>query len=70
MNGKFYIILYRSKVDPAHKDWDYLDYKEYTEKEANRELRHWKKECGENLEFRKRCIYNGPIQVLSVKNHK
>ena len=69
MNGKFYIILSRSKVDAAYKDWSPLDEIEYTEKEANQKLRQWKKDCGDNLEFRKKCIYNGPIQVLSVRNH-
>lgn len=64
MNGKFFVILYKEN----HGDkWAELDGIEYTEKEANAQLRSLKRVCDTGLQFRKKCIYNGPIQVLTVR---
>jgi len=60
MTGKFYMILF-----DRGNGWEAFDEGEYTEKEANRELRHLK-EGRPDWKFRKKCVYNGPIQRLSI----
>lgn len=62
MNGKFYIITFKS----GGGEYRVLDEIEYTEKEANGQLRKLKKEWP-GVAFRKKCVYNGPIQVLSAR---
>lgn len=64
MNGKFYIILCKG---PEIHNWTELNGLEYTESEANSELRHLKKVCDTGLQFRKKCVYNGPVQILSAR---
>ena len=66
MNGKFYIILVKGG---EIKNWTPLSDTEYTEREANRELRCYKKVPGSIYQFRKKCVYNGLIQVLTINNH-
>lgn len=65
MNGKFYVIMIKGV---EFQKWTPLSETEYTEREANRELRMNKKHADKRYSFRKKCVYNGPIQVLSIKN--
>lgn len=51
------------------KNWTPLSDTEYTEREANRELKQLKYFGQRTHQFRKKCVYNGPIQVLSVRNN-
>lgn len=60
MTGKFYNILFN-----YGNGWEVLVDTEFEEKEANRTLRHLRR-LQPDVKFRKKCVYNGPIQRLSV----
>lgn len=67
MNKKFYTIL--TKSDPTDK-WTDQEV-EMTEDEANAFIRRNKQldkrlGCG-NIMYRKKCVYNGPVQFLTVR---
>jgi len=65
MNGKFYVILYRRI---GSQEWSTFEETEYTENEANTELRHLKA-LDSPYQFRKKCVYNGPVCRLSATGY-
>lgn len=60
MTGKFYMIMFNNG-----NGWKPLEDTMFDEKEANEELKHLKS-AQPDWKFRKKCVYNGPIQRLSV----
>lgn len=65
---RFYIVVYRAVG--TYYPWKPFCETEYTEKEANREIRQLNqaaKRNGSPFVFRKKFIYSAPMQTLSVR---
>ncbi len=63
MEAKMYIIM----VNNEENGWKEFDGIWLTEEEINRDLRKYRKLVkGHNVKFRKKCVYNGPIEKLSI----
>lgn len=66
----YYVIIYRSENDPQ---WRQFEDTEYTEKEADAQLRDLKRTSamfGTSYKFRKRYVYSAVVETLSVRWHK
>lgn len=64
MKTKFYAILCN-----MGKGWFVLDDCEYTEMEANKQLRSYR--CiHPDFKFRKKCVRKAITQLLTIKSHK
>lgn len=66
-NGKLYIVTYRLRG--SLNRFEPLSDTKYDARAVEAELRLLKRFADPCLEFRKKCVFEGPMETLSARGH-